>query len=304
MLNKGINMKHLEDTMIKNVKVEQSSSGNIWKYVFYPENAITESVLYKYNSFMDRTVLCISVQSGCPVGCSFCGTGKNFIRNLTADEIVTQVHYIFKDKDIDINKVKKLQIMFMSMGEPFLNYIEVASAIRILNAIYPTAQLLVSTIAPKMVVILEDFIQMSDNIPQIGLQFSIHKSDDDRRNELIPFKNKLSLIEIRDYGIKWWKATGRKPYCNYCIDYFNNKHTDFISLRDMFPKDIFCFTFSVICPLDKCDMHQDLTEIREFEQSFIDAGYDTRIFDPDGQDDIGAGCGQLWFVQDFLKESK
>ena len=39
-----------------------------------------------------------------------------------------------------------------------------------------------------------------------------------------------------------------------------------------------------------------------FEQSFINDGYNTRIFDPAGQDDIGGGCGQLWYVQKFLNK--
>jgi adenine C2-methylase RlmN of 23S rRNA A2503 and tRNA A37 len=54
-----------------------SSEGNVWKYVFDFGNAVAEAVLYKYESFYKRTVLCISVQSGCPVGCKFCGTGES-----------------------------------------------------------------------------------------------------------------------------------------------------------------------------------------------------------------------------------
>lgn len=133
-----------------NVKVLESSEGNVWKYIFYFENAIAEAVLYRYNSFKERTVICCSVQSGCPVGCSFCGTGKRFIRNLTHQEIVGQVSYILRDKNIgNINSCAKFQIMFMSMGEPMLNINEVSEAIHILAAKYPNAQLLISTMAVK-----------------------------------------------------------------------------------------------------------------------------------------------------------
>ena len=76
--------------IIKNVKQLASSDGNVWKYIFEFDGAITEAVLYKYGSFEQRTVLCISVQSGCPVGCTFCGTGENFLRNLTAKEIMAR----------------------------------------------------------------------------------------------------------------------------------------------------------------------------------------------------------------------
>ena len=67
-------------TILK-TKVFPSPEGNVWKYVFHIPEGITETVLYQYESFQKRTVICCSVQSGCIVGCNFCGTGKNFLRN-------------------------------------------------------------------------------------------------------------------------------------------------------------------------------------------------------------------------------
>ena len=99
----------------------------------------------KYNDFYERTVICCSVMSGCPVGCTFCGTGSKFVRNLQANEIVEQIETVLSDKNLlqDINKkCKKLQFMFMSMGEPMLNWDEVEKAIRILNSKFDNAQLL------------------------------------------------------------------------------------------------------------------------------------------------------------------
>jgi 23S rRNA (adenine2503-C2)-methyltransferase len=144
----------------------EDAAENVWKYVFHFQDAVAEAVLYRYNTFEDRTVLCVSVQSGCPVGCVFCGTGKKFIRNLTSEEIISQVTYILKDKDIeDINsKCAKFQIMFMSMGEPFLNYDQVHSAIIALNVYYPNAQLLVSTIGPRKESEMRDFITLSKRL--------------------------------------------------------------------------------------------------------------------------------------------
>jgi len=289
---------------IVDAKKFSSSEGNVWKYVFHLPGAVTESVLYRYESFGNRTVLCCSVQSGCPVGCTFCGTGKRFIRNLSHEEIVEQVDHVLKDNAIDTAAVKKLQIMFMSMGEPFLNYDSVEVAIRILHKKYPNAQLLVSTIAPDNDNALKRFIELSEEIPQIGLQFSIHKSSDVERNNLIPFRNKLSLKEIAYYGYKWFLATGRKPYCNYCIDGKNNTEKDFQNLNGLFDPKIFCFTFSVICAKDetmKAAAFRDINVLNDFRNNFVNKGYDTRIFDPAGQDDIGGGCGQLWYVQRYLE---
>jgi 23S rRNA (adenine2503-C2)-methyltransferase len=285
-----------------------SSEGNVWKYVFDFGDAIAEAVLYKYEDFYERTVICISVQSGCPVGCTFCGTGKKFIRNLNRLEIVEQVEIILADMDIkDISRNgRRFQIMFMSMGEPFLNYDEFSSALERLNSCYVNAELLVSTIAPK-----KDeenyghFIGMSQTFSRIGLQFSIHESSDYRRNMLIPYKNKYNLREIRDLGLTWHMKTNRPVYINYCVHEHNSDITDFISLKDLFSPLAFRFTFSVICSADETmkdagEKNMDL--LTKVSQNFLNDGYNVRVFDPAGQDDIGGGCGQLWHVQQWMKE--
>ena len=162
--------------VIPKPRIFESSKKNVWKYIFEIPGGITESVLYKYKSFENRTVICCSVQSGCPVGCRFCGTGKKFIRNLTNKEIVEQVDHVFNDKNINTKNVKKLQIMFMSMGEPFLNYENLEKAIKSLNKKYPNAQLLVSTICPGSRSQLKKFLELSKKIDKIGLQLSVHQS--------------------------------------------------------------------------------------------------------------------------------
>lgn len=284
-----------------------SSEGNVFKYVFTDDNTVLEAVLYRYENFYERTVICCSTMSGCPVGCTFCGTGKKFIRNIKSEEIINQILYILKDmdiEDIDSNG-KRFQIMFMSMGEPFLNYREVKSAIIELHNRFPHAELLISTIAPNKDKEFADFLRLSKQIPNIGLQFSIHKAFDVERNDLIPYKNKYNLSQIRDYGILWWKETGRHPYLNYCIDGTNNGHYSANELMNLFSPMVFNFTFSVVCSSDenmKEAGFKNLDDIRKFEEKFLNNGYNTRIFNPAGQDDIGGGCGQLWYVQQWLRE--
>jgi 23S rRNA (adenine2503-C2)-methyltransferase len=284
-----------------------SGDGNVRKYIFEFDGAIAEAVLYQYESFKKRTVLCVSVQSGCPVGCSFCGTGKHFIRNLTPLEITGQVKSIMSDIGLNPLDVEKYQIMFMSMGEPFLNYINVARSIEWLHRYAPNAELLVSTMAPAHTAALTSFIELSKRIDKIGLQFSVHAATDGERNIIIPYLNKLSLLELREYGIEWWKETGRKPYVNYCVQEDNDTSLDFEELRKLFPPNVFCMTFSVVCDSDetmKLVAERDLNHIQKFEQMFIEEGYNTRIFDPDGQDDIGGGCGQLWYTQEYMKNNQ
>lgn len=285
-----------------------SSEGNVFKYVFSGADFVAESVLYRYNSFTERTVICCSTQSGCPVGCAFCGTGKHFIRNLTAAEIISQIATIIEDQGINTNETKKFQIMFMSMGEPLLNWDAVSAAIEQLNSLYSNAQLLISTIAPNDQRVLNGVIRLAQSIDKIGLQFSIHRSNDEDRNKLIPYKNKLTLEKIRDYGIMWWHKTGRHPYLNYCVEgSVNSTQTDIVKLQSLFSPLVFNFTFSVVCSSNetmKDAGYKDLEFIRSVERDFLNKGYNTRIFNPAGQDDIGGGCGQLWFVQRWLAEHK
>jgi 23S rRNA (adenine2503-C2)-methyltransferase len=295
--------------MFKNIKRYDSSEGVVWKYVFEKEDAVTEAVLYKYNTFEDRTVVCCSVQSGCPIGCTFCGTGNKFIRNLTPDEIVAQVTHVFSDMDIkDINsRCKKLQIMFMSMGEPMTNWKNVEEAISQLNNLYPNAQLLISTIGVDNDAIFSKIIQTSKRISKVGLQFSIHQAFDTDRDNLIPFKNKMSLRKIRDAGTIWSQETGRKVYLNYCVDGKNVSKEHLDRLKDLFSPTTFNFTFSVVCSADetmKDSGYRNHEKIKEVMSSFLEDGYNVRMFDPAGQDDIGGGCGQLWYVQQWMNEYK
>lgn len=44
-----------------------------------------------------------------------------------------------------------------------------------------------------------------------------------------------------------------------------------------------------------------MIELKQFQDKFLEKGYNVRTFDPAGQDDIGGGCGQLWYVQRWLK---
>lgn len=295
--------------MFTNRSVLESSEGSVWKYIFTKDNAVAEAVLYKYEEFYKRTVICCSVMSGCPVGCAFCGTGAEFIRNLTANEIVQQIQEILEDKGIsDINtKASRFQIMFMSMGEPMLNWAEVEKAIIELHKVYPNAELLISTIGIDSDKTFSKIVELSKRIDKIGLQFSIHKSTDTSRNELIPFNNKMNLRKIRDAGVVWWNETGRKPYLNYCIDGLNDTEEDFENLSALFSPVVFNFTFSVVCSADenmKEKGFKELDVISKFSNQFIQLGYNVRMFNPAGQDDIGGGCGQLWYVQEWLRNNK
>ena len=289
--------------MFTDVKKIDSANENVSKFVFTADDAIAEAVLYKYPTYEERTVICCSTQSGCPVGCRFCGAGDNFVRSLTATEIVQQPVNLLEQTGVNPAKIKKLQIMFMSMGEPMLNFSELTLALSELHIRYPHARLLISTSGPRMPGAFHSLRNVSKMIDTIGLQFSVHESTDDARKKLIPSPT-MTLHEIAVEGIEWHHATGRRPFFNYCVHEKNNTDEDTDNLRHYFNPKVWEATLSVICERDE---HVAASNIRQrelvftFMQKMVDAGYSTRMFNPAGQDDIGGGCGQLWFVQDWMK---
>jgi len=278
-----------------------SSDENVSKFVFENDTAVAESVLYKYPTYQDRTVICCSTQSGCPVGCRFCGAGDNFVRSLTVDEIVDQPVHLIESTGIKAEDMSKLQIMFMSMGEPLLNTRHLIPALERLYELYPHASLLISTSGPR--VNYDKIIEISREIPTIGLQFSVHESTDHARNQLIPYQNKLTLDEIGKIGALWAEATGRRPFFNYCAHDKNTSQDDVNRLFAFFNPTVWEATISVICERDESIAAANQRQ-RELASNFMlkmmAKGYSTRMFDPAGQDDIGGGCGQLWFVQDWM----
>lgn len=288
--------------MFDETRVIDSAEGNVRKYVFTSATGVAEAVLYRYPDYQTRTVICCSTMSGCPVGCRFCGAGDHFVRAFSADEIVAQVDRCIADTDVDPAAMDRLQIMFMSMGEPLLNPKGMQGALRALHAKYPNAALLISTIGPHIV--WDWVMQISQEIPAIGLQFSIHESEDHRRDALIPFLRKMDLGEIAATGEDWRARTGRKPFLNYCAGEENSSPADADRLAALFAPAIWNATISVICERNEGLPARNERQVElaaTFAGLMVERGFDVRVFDPAGQDDIGGGCGQLWFVQDWMR---
>lgn len=290
-------------------KVVKSTDENVSKLVFTKDDAVAEAVLYKYPTYEERTVICCSTQSGCPVGCRFCGSGEFFIRNLTSMEIYDQVKacldIAFYEGGTLYSDMDKLQVMFMSMGEPMLNWEELEEALRLINAAWPRAKLLISTMGPMVPArVWDELIKLSVEIPEIGLQFSVHEATEEARDKLIPIHKKLTLPQIGQLGLDWGDATGRRPFFNYCVHDENNGDYAVNQLLKYFPPAVWECTLSVICEADEgvaAANQRQRSLVEDFMQKMLQVGYSVRMFDPAGQDDIGGGCGQLWYVQDWAK---
>jgi len=150
------------------------------------DGKLIETVFMDYED--ERKSLCVSSQVGCPIGCQFCATGKMaFTRNLTAAEILSQVYYFAKDHEIS-------NLVFMGMGEPFLNYDNVMRAVYILND-----DLGINIASRKMVIstigIIPGINRFAEETKQIRLAWSLVASNDETRKKLIGYKGLPTIAE-------------------------------------------------------------------------------------------------------------
>jgi 23S rRNA (adenine2503-C2)-methyltransferase len=158
------------------------------------DGLMLESVFMDWGK--DKKFVCVSSQAGCPIGCRFCATGRmGFKRNLTVGEILSQVYHFAKEEKIT-------NLVFMGMGEPFLNYDRVTKAIRILNSELGQniayRKMVVSTIG-----IVTGLEQLGQELRTLKLAWSLVAPTDKLRHELIPY-SALPSIEgtvaaIQDY---------------------------------------------------------------------------------------------------------
>lgn len=160
----------------------------------------TKDAIGKHQNFLEdgnlgsrheRWMVGVSTMSGCPVGCKFCATGKlKKCRNLTAEEIVQQVQFVW-DKNLGwwVDGAKEFKVNYTRMGEPFLNINNVRKAIEILTNYNPKIHHYISTIGVKGA----DYSWIKGNIT---LQLSVHSFKEDYRDWLIPYKHKALLEEM------------------------------------------------------------------------------------------------------------
>jgi 23S rRNA (adenine2503-C2)-methyltransferase len=281
--------------MLEHVKTLSDPAGHVHKLIFQDETAIAECVAYSYE---DRGVVCFSVQSGCPIGCTFCGTGKRFIRNLRVDEMHLQVNEALKT----IGPKTKLQFMSMSMGEPMLNSTMVTALLHMLiNEHGEDVHFYISSVGIDDPFTLASLLELGKRHQNFGLQFSLHHWDNVRRMALL--NNHPQLLPLKtlvQYGKLWTMYTGKPCYWNYICD-GSETMEDATELVILLGRTMH-LTCSVLC--NKKDfVKADPEPAQEFARMVLEHTHapSVSVFDPAGQDTIGGGCGQLLYVQERMK---
>jgi 23S rRNA (adenine2503-C2)-methyltransferase len=140
-----------------------------------------------------RATICVSSQMGCAVGCKFCFTALLGVkRNLEAGEIVGQIAAVLRDQGVE-PPLQRVNIVFMGMGEPFLNYDNFIKSVRLLaeGVGIPVSRMTVSTagIVPR----IRDFGQESLR-PKLAI--SLNGSNDALRGAVMPLNRKWNLTEL------------------------------------------------------------------------------------------------------------
>jgi len=143
----------------------------------------------------DRATICVSSQIGCAVDCQFCLTALLGVkRNLSAGEIVGQVCAVLRDQQVS-PPGDRVNLVFMGMGEPFLNYDNCMKAVRLLveGVGIPESRMTLSTagIVPR----IHDF-GAEPLRPKLAI--SLNASHDELRTRLMPINKKWNLATLLD----------------------------------------------------------------------------------------------------------
>lgn len=168
-----------------------------------------ESVLMSHSD--GRNTVCVSSQVGCPLDCKFCATGAmGFKRNLEIYEIVEQAVFFARFKKRVTN------IVFMGMGEPFLNYENVLKAVRIIND-KNGLNIGARNISISTAGITEGIKKLAGENLQLNLAVSLHAPNNQLRSKIMPMNNKYPLEVIFKTVDGYIKKTKRKVMFEYLL---------------------------------------------------------------------------------------
>ncbi len=187
-----------------------------------PDGAPVETVLMIYP---DRATVCVSSQSGCPMQCVFCATGKlGFLHDLTPGEIIEQVMWAERElADFRAQATaspsppsKLTNIVFMGMGEPFNNYDQWWTSVERLHdpAGYDMGarNFTVSTVG-----LVPGILRLADAPLPINLAISLHAADDETRSEMMPVNKRYPIEELIAATRTYTEKTRRRVSFEYVL---------------------------------------------------------------------------------------
>jgi len=277
------------------VVAEQSSElDGTRKFLFeLADGSRVESVMMPYE---DRTTLCVSSQVGCPLDCVFCETAKGgFGRNLSAGEILDQVAALKLAAGL---ADKKVNIVFMGMGEPLLNLAAVTASVRTLNDAagfdLGSRRITVSTSS------FPDRIrELADSGVRCSLALSLNAPDDEKRQQLMPKASRFPIAELLEAARYFVSVAGRRATLEYVmLEGFNTTDSDADLLGRLVHNTPFKLNLIPYNPGRRStedDLFSPVGEqrINRFVSRLLPYAPTVTVRRSRGVD-IDAACGQLW----------
>lgn len=264
------------------------------KFLFkLPDDNYIETVLMHYEG---RHTVCISTQVGCPMGCVFCATGQmGYTRNLSAGEILSQI--IFCMRRLQASDTDLTNVVYMGMGEPFLNYDEVMSSIARLTdqkgLNFGARRITISTVG-----ILPRIRQFTEAKSQVNLALSLHASNDALRSTLVPSNEFYPLNALIEASKKYTDYTHRRVLIEYAlIDGVNDTIAHADELATLLQGMLCLVNLIALNPSGDCDLKGSPREkVEAFRDRLMKRSIQTTIRLKRGIE-INAGCGQLATTQ-------
>lgn len=269
------------------VEVTEPASDGSRKYLFaLGDGNRIESV---YMPMSERTSVCLSSQAGCAVGCTFCVTGFfGAGRNLTPSEMLGQFFTIQHEQKVPS---ELLNVVFMGMGEPLLNF----------DHLLTTLDVLYATIAPKRIT-----VSTSGIIPGIealarierrpNLAVSINAPDRKRREEIMPITAKYPLDELIAALKRYPAERGRELTIEYVLlAGYNDAPYDAVALAKLLrgvPAKVNAIPFNADPNLPSWMKRPTDAAIDRFVETLVDNGVAVTVRRSKGRE-IAAACGQL-----------
>ncbi|WP_153124133.1 23S rRNA (adenine(2503)-C(2))-methyltransferase RlmN [Peribacillus tepidiphilus] len=281
--------QHFTITTLKTIIQQTSSDGTI-KFLFELHDGYSiETVLMRHEY---GNSVCVTTQVGCRIGCTFCASTLGGLkRNLEAGEIVAQVVKVQQALDETDERVSS--IVIMGIGEPFDNYDEMLSFLKIVNhekgLNIGARHITVSTsgIIPKI-------YQFADENMQINFAISLHAPNTELRSKLMPINRAYKLPDLMEAVKYYINKTGRRVTFEYGLFGGVNDQVEHAEELAKLVKGLKCHINLI--PVNYVPERNYVRTPREqiflFEKTLKKHGINVTIRREQGHD-IDAACGQL-----------
>ncbi len=238
-----------------------------------------------------RRTACLSTQVGCPVGCAFCASGLQGLKNnLRAGQIIEQA---LRLTALLPEKMRLSNVVFMGMGEPLANFEATVAAIRILMADWGLKiggrKITVSTVG-----LPPQIRQLADTGLPVTLAISLHAPNDALRKRIIPWARGITIAAIVDAGQYYFQNTGRELTLEYImLDGVNTlpEHAgELAAIAKKLRANVNLIYYNEVPELPF--RRPSGKTMLEFQTALRSAGVNAHVRRSRGRD-IAAACGQL-----------